>query len=120
MGQNSSSPGLSRARNAALVVAATVLFGAFLAHAWVYRFLTDDAFISFRYARNLATGHGLVFNPGHEPVEGYSNFLWVLILAGARFVGLSPERIANALSLLLSAAVWVLLLRAIHRTFVER
>ena len=29
----------------------------------------DDAFITFRYAQNLATGNGLVFNPG-EPVMG--------------------------------------------------
>ena len=43
-------------------------------------FLTDDAFISFRYVRNLLEGHGLVFNPG-ERVEGYSNFLWTLELA---------------------------------------
>lgn len=40
----------------------------------------DDAFISFRYARNLAEGNGLVFNPG-ERVEGYTNFLWVMILS---------------------------------------
>ena len=37
----------------------------------------DDAYISFRYAQNLLDGHGLVFNPG-DPVEGYSNLLWVL------------------------------------------
>lgn len=43
-------------------------------------FLTDDAFISFRYARNLVEGHGLVYDLG-EYVEGYSNFLWVLELA---------------------------------------
>ena len=43
-------------------------------------FITDDAFISFRYVRNLLDGHGLVFNPG-EYVEGYTNFLWVLELA---------------------------------------
>ncbi len=40
----------------------------------------DDAFISFRYARNLASGNGLVFNPG-ERVEGYTNFLWVMLIA---------------------------------------
>src|SRR5688572_25266220 len=60
-------------------LATTFLLGA---HAWAYRFLTDDAFISFRYARNLARGAGLVFNPGEAPVEGYTNFLWVLLLAG--------------------------------------
>ncbi|MEZ4463558.1 MAG: hypothetical protein R3F43_03330 [bacterium] len=30
--------------------------------AWRRLWLCDDAFISFRYARNLAEGHGLVFN----------------------------------------------------------
>jgi arabinofuranosyltransferase len=42
-------------------------------------FLPDDAYISFRYARHLAEGLGLVWNPG-EPVEGYTNLLWVLLL----------------------------------------
>ncbi len=42
----------------------------------------DDAFISLRYARNLLDGHGLVWNPG-ERVEGYTNFLWTILLAGA-------------------------------------
>ncbi|NWG21977.1 MAG: glycosyltransferase family 39 protein [Chloroflexi bacterium] len=41
---------------------------------------TDDAFISFQYARNLVAGHGLVFNPG-ERVEGYTNFLWTILAA---------------------------------------
>ena len=40
----------------------------------------EDAFISFRYATNLAAGQGLVFNVG-ECVWGYSNFLWTIILA---------------------------------------
>ena len=42
--------------------------------------LVDDAFISFRYARNLVDGNGLVFNVG-ERVEGYTNFLWVMLVA---------------------------------------
>jgi arabinofuranosyltransferase len=45
-------------------------------------FVTDDAYISFRYARNLAWGHGLRYNLGSgPPVEGYSNFLWTLYAA---------------------------------------
>ncbi|MBN1163799.1 MAG: hypothetical protein JXB45_04425 [Candidatus Krumholzibacteriota bacterium] len=47
--------------------------------AWMNRFVQDDAYISYRYARNLAQGQGLVWNPG-ERVEGYTNFLWVLLL----------------------------------------
>ena len=51
-----------------------------LAHGFYQRFLCDDAYITFRYARNVAAGNGLVFNPG-EHVEGFSNFLWMLQLA---------------------------------------
>jgi hypothetical protein len=47
----------------------------------------DDAFISYRYCRNLLDGHGLVFNVG-ERVEGYTNFLWVILLSGAGWAGL--------------------------------
>jgi len=43
--------------------------------------LFDDALISMRYARNLALGQGLVWNPGEPPVEGYTNFLWTLWMA---------------------------------------
>jgi arabinofuranosyltransferase len=76
-------------------------------HVGRYWFLCDDAFISFRYARNLAEGHGLVFNPGFERVEGYSNFLWVLILAGAAILGVRPEDAANPLSVACGLAlVW--------------
>ena len=61
-------------------------------------FLTDDAFISFRYVRNLLEGHGLVFNPG-EYVEGYTNFLWILELAALwGLFGVRPEHAAPWLS----------------------
>jgi len=45
-----------------------------------YWWFTDDAMISMRYARNLANGVGLVWNPG-ERVEGYTNFLWTVYMA---------------------------------------
>ena len=71
------------------------LLGWLSATAW---FLCDDAFISFRYARNLLEGHGLVFNPG-EYVEGYTNFLWVLELAALwGLLGVPPEQAAPWLS----------------------
>ena len=69
-----------------------------LALAWQHRFLQDDAFISFRYARNLATGHGLVWNPG-ERVEGYTNFLWTLLLAVPAALGLDQPQAAFAIGL---------------------
>ncbi len=52
----------------------------------------DDAFISFRYAENLAAGRGLVFNPG-DRVEGYSNFLWTILLALPALLGASKLQV---------------------------
>jgi len=61
----------------------------------------DDAFISFRYARNLVRGAGLVMNPG-ERVEGYTNFLWTLLHAPIIAMGLDPALLAQVLGALLS------------------
>jgi len=68
-------PRLITTRRILLLVAALV----FVANVLRYHgYLLDDAYISLRYARNLVEGHGLVFNPG-ERVEGYTNFLWVVL-----------------------------------------
>jgi arabinofuranosyltransferase len=40
----------------------------------------DDAFITFSYSKNLAQGHGPVYSHGVR-VEGYSNFLWMVLMA---------------------------------------
>ena len=47
----------------------------------------DDAFITFRYARNLLAGNGFVYNPG-ERVLGTTTPLYTLLMAGlAAFTG---------------------------------
>jgi arabinofuranosyltransferase len=48
--------------------------------AWIGNVLVDDAYISFSFSKNLALGHGPVYAHGLR-VEGYSNFLWVVLLA---------------------------------------
>jgi len=50
-------------------------------HQIAFNTIAEDAFIGFRYSCNLAEGYGLVFNIGKH-VEGYSNFLWIVLLAG--------------------------------------
>ncbi len=60
--------------------------------------LEDDAYISLRYARNLARGIGLVYNQG-EFVEGYSNLLWVLILSGFYHLHLDAELMSSLLGI---------------------
>ncbi|KTC74289.1 protein LphB [Legionella birminghamensis] len=44
-----------------------------------WNFVTDDAFISWRYAEHLAQGKGLLWSFNQPPVEGYSNFSWLLL-----------------------------------------
>lgn len=61
----------------------------------LYDFVYDDSFIGLRYARNLLRGHGLVFNPG-ERVEGISNLLWVLLLAGTSLLSGCADLLALA------------------------
>jgi hypothetical protein len=41
--------------------------------------IIDDAGISFAYSKNIAGGHGMVSQPGVEPVEGISNPLWTFL-----------------------------------------
>ncbi len=62
------------------VLAAAAAVAAVAPVLWRSRWVQDDAFISFRYARNMVEGHGLVYNAG-EWVEGYTNFLWTMFSA---------------------------------------
>jgi hypothetical protein len=40
----------------------------------------DDANIYFRYVKNIVGGHGFVYNIGGEHVEGFTSFIWTLLL----------------------------------------
>ena len=74
-----------------------------------FEHLIDDAFISFRYAHNWAAGNGLRYNLGDgPPVEGFSNFLWVALLALGERCGVAPEHLANIISITCGAAlIWL-------------
>ena len=100
---------LTPARQAMLAAGLVASLTALLLHAWRHLFLTDDAFISFRYAQNLAHGHGLVFNPGFEAVEGYSNFLYVIVLAAFAALGIPPDLMAHVLSMAATVALWAMM-----------
>jgi hypothetical protein len=48
----------------------------------LFWFLTDDAYIAFRYVENSIRGFGYVWNPPpFRPVEGYTSFLWAVTFA---------------------------------------
>lgn len=85
------------------------------AHALLFGdWIVDDAGITFAYARNLVAGHGLVSQPGLPPVEGFSNFLWLLAFVPTLLAGLfHPVIVPKLASLALLAGSFVLLDRGL-------
>lgn len=95
--------------------------GLYVLNLWAYRRLAvDDAFISFRYSRNLAAGAGFSWNPDGVPVAGFSNFLWVILLTPAAWVGVPLPAAARFLGVVSGWGVWVLLYRALRRWLPDR
>jgi arabinofuranosyltransferase len=84
-------------------------------HSRYFNIIVDDAYISFRYASNLAAGNGLVYNHG-EHVEGYTNFLWVLILGLADRLGFDIPTAAQFLGIGVSIAC-LAVVYCLSRTF---
>lgn len=68
--------------------------------------LFDDGMISMRFARHLAEGHGLTWNVGEAPIEGYTNFLWTLYMAGLHLL---PVPASGVSLLVMGTGVAVLL-----------
>ncbi len=86
-----------------MAVSAAVVF-----HADRFDFVSDDAYISFRYAENLAKHGELNWNAGDWRVEGYTNFLWTVLLAVGIKAGVGPEtssRVLGSLFAVLTALV---------------
>jgi arabinofuranosyltransferase len=81
-----------------------VVIGAGAAWAYFFYFQTpvppfEDAAILLRYADHLAQGHGLVWNIGEVPVDGATDFLFMLMVAGLARAGMGIENAALALTL---------------------
>jgi arabinofuranosyltransferase len=80
---------------------AVALCSIFLVVCWILRgFVTDDSWISVRYAENLAAGAGAVWNPGGPRVEGFSNPLLVYVEALAAAVGWDAMTVARTIGVL--------------------
>ena len=87
----------------------------FVVHCLSLDFTQDDAFISYRYVENLVQGNGLVFNLG-ERVEGYTNFLWIMILSVFARIGLNIIVVSKILGVA-SGCVTLILLYQLTRMF---
>lgn len=100
---------------AILVIAiAGVLFVLQLRH--FSPFMTDDAYISLRYSQRLLEGHGLTWNDMH-PVEGYTNFLWVLLCAALGALGIALPLAAHLLGIVSSLAILATIALYIYRNY---
>ena len=85
-----------------LLVAALFSIGLYL-----YNYIPDDTFITLRYARNVSRGEGFVYNTG-EPIEGYTNFLWLILLVTAHALGLPFVMTARIMSLVFTVTLLLL------------
>ncbi len=72
-----------------------------------YFVLFDDMMISMRYARHLAGGQGLVWNPGGPRVEGFTDPLWVGYMAVFHRLGVDAP--LTSLCIQVSGAIFMLL-----------
>lgn len=66
----------------------------------IWPFTIDDMYITLRYARNWVNDGALLWNSGEAPVEGYSNFSFVLIAALALHCGLNPVLVLKGLGVI--------------------
>lgn len=83
-------------------------FALFAVHLWLYRgFVIDDAYITFRFVQQWIAGNGLVYNVG-EYTEGYSNFLWIILLAPFAWLGIDLVSASKGLGIILSAVTLVM------------
>jgi hypothetical protein len=73
------------------------------------RWISDDAFITMRYVKNFVEGNGLVYNVG-ERVEGYTHFLWLMVLAASKAIGFDPVDASMWLGIAAYAGILILLL----------
>ena len=105
---------------AGLMLVAAAYFGAFIYRTSFvvdgerYFSLFDDAMISMRYASNLATGHGLVWNPDARPVEGFTDPIWTLYMTLPHLLPIAASK--RSLFIQITAALLLL----VNLYFVKR
>jgi arabinofuranosyltransferase len=86
----------------------------------MFPFTVDDAYITFRYSRNLAAGWGPTYNPGWPPVEGYTTFAWMMLMTVPHFLGANVATFSKLAGVLLMSGTFSLasfLTYTLSRTF---
>jgi hypothetical protein len=68
----------------------------------------EDAAMLLRYSGHLAVGHGIVWNIGEPPVDGATDFLFMVLCAAVHKTGVGLERAAQGIGLLAHVATVLL------------
>lgn len=77
----------------------------------------EDAAMLMRYAQHLAQGHGIVWNIGEPPIDGATDFLFMVTVAAVHRAGVPLETAVHVLTVashLLTVALIYLALRYIQ------
>src|SRR5260221_4694437 len=93
---------------------ALLAVGARLWMAWVTHSTAEDFLITLRYAENIASGRGFVYNPG-ERVLGSTTPLYTLLLALAARIHIDPMPFGQACNILADGVTCCLLARLFAR-----
>ncbi|NIM07365.1 MAG: hypothetical protein GTN69_09795, partial [Armatimonadetes bacterium] len=68
-----------------------------------------------RYSQHLAEGHGIVWNVGEEPLDGATDFLFMVVVAGLAKLGLGLEAAARGVTLASHILTVLIVYLAINR-----
>ena len=110
-----------RVAAAVLLLAGATSFALELRYVWP--FTADDAFITFRYARNWVAGFGPNFNVDGTRSEGVTSFGYLLISCLPQALGIDPVRFGKALGVAVAlGSAWLVggLARALSGESAER
>lgn len=80
----------------------------------------EDAAMLLRYAGHLARGYGIVWNVGEPPLDGATDLLFLLVVAGLHWLGLPLETAAHAAGLAAHAGLVLLVYACARRLFDAR
>ena len=65
--------------------------------------LEEDSYIYFRFAENIASGNGYVFNQAGERIEGCSSITWLFLLVCFKLLGCNVLATAQLLGIFLGS-----------------
>ena len=90
---------------AALTLIVVVFYATAAGH---FSYTPDDTYIYLRFAKNVAAGEGMSFNPG-RPVYGFTGPLWMFVIAGGIAGSVDPLLAAKVVDLLCASLALLVL-----------